>query len=193
MRKKRVKGTMYPRFFITMYGAIDSKLHLEHYENDKIVYFSKKMDDYNAYLNEMMKVLHQNLGQFSKEAEKLLYMMKMNYMELSGINSSSLRSKREVMKVKRKNHALSLELLDLKNDYLKKRNKLLDELDKEENGLQVYLIHYGKGMNLGAKKSSDVEIPRLNYRNDERFINYKKVEDDLLEKVMKGVSDNETV
>lgn len=184
MRKKRVKGTMYPRFFITMYGAIDSKLHLEHYENDKIVYFSKKMDDYNAYLNEMMKVLHQNLGQFSKEAEKLLYMMKMNYMEL--------RSKREVMKVKRKNHALSLELLDLKNDYLKKRNKLLDELDKEENGLQVYLIHYGKGMNLGSKKS-DIEIPRVNYRTDERFINYKKVEDDLLEKVMKGVSDNETL
>lgn len=192
MRKKRVKGTMYPRFFITVYGAIDSKLHLEHYENDKIVYFSKKMDDYNAYLNEMMKVLHQNLEQFSKEAEKLLYMMKMNYMELSGINSSSLRSKREVMKVKRKNHALSLELLDLKNDYLKKRNKLLDELDKEENGLQVYLIHYGKGMNLGSKKS-DVEIPRVNYRTDERFINYKKVEDDLLEKVMKGVSDNETL
>ena len=192
MRKKRVKGTMYPRFFITMYGAIDSKLHLEHYETDKIVYFSKKMDDYNVYLNEMMKVLHQNLGQFSKEAEKLLYMMKMNYMELSGINSSSLRSRREVMKVKRKNHALSLELLDLKNDYLKKRNKLLDELDKEENGLQVYLMHYGKGMNLGSKKS-DVEIPRLNYRTDERFINYKKVEDDLLEKVMKGVSDNETV
>ena len=192
MRKKRVKGTMYPRFFITMYGAIDSKLHLEHYETDKIVYFSKKMDDYNVYLNEMMKVLHQNLGQFSKEAEKLLYMMKMNYMELSGIYSSSLRSKREVMKVKRKNHALSLELLDLKNDYLKKRNKLLDELDKEENGLQVYLMHYGKGMNLGSKKS-DVEIPRLNYRTDERFINYKKVEDDLLEKVMKGVSDNETV
>lgn len=116
----------------------------------------------------------------------------MNYMELSGINSSSLRSKREVMKVKRKNHALSLELLDLKNDYLKKRNKLLDELDKEENGLQVYLIHYGKGMNLGSKKS-DVEIPRVNYRTDERFINYKKVEDDLLEKVMKGVSDNETL
>lgn len=190
--RKKVKGTWYPRFFITMYGAIDSKLHLEHYENDKIVYFSKKMDDYNAYLNEMMKVLHQNLGQFSKEAEKLLYMMKMNYMELSGINSSSLRSKREVMKVKRKNHALSLELLDLKNDYLKKRNKLLDELDKEENGLQVYLIHYGKGMNLGSKKS-DVEIPRVNYRTDERFINYKKVEDDLLEKVMKGVSDNETL
>ena len=95
------------------------------------------------------------------------------------------------MKVKRKNHALSLELLDLKNDYLKKRNKLLDELDKEENGLQVYLIHYGKGMNLGAKKSDD--IPRLNYRNDERFINYKKVEDDLLQRVMKGVSDNETL
>lgn len=118
--RKKVKGTWYPRFFITMYGAVDSKLHLEHYENDKIVYFSKKMDDYNVYLNEMMKVLHQNLGQFSKEAEKLLYMMKMNYMELSGINSSSLRSKREVMKVKRKNHALSLELLDLKNDYLKK-------------------------------------------------------------------------
>lgn len=190
--RKKVKGTWYPRFFITMYGAVDSKLHLEHYENDKIVYFSKKMDDYNVYLNEMMKVLHQNLGQFSKEAEKLLYMMKMNYMELSGINSSSLRSKREVMKVKRKNHALSLELLDLKNDYLKKRNKLLDELDKEENGLQVYLIHYGKGMNLGSKKS-DVEIPRVNYRTDERFINYKKVEDDLLEKVMKGVSDNETL
>lgn len=190
--RKKVKGTWYPRFFITMYGAVDSKLHLEHYENDKIVYFSKKMDDYNAYLNEMMKVLHQNLGQFSKEAEKLLYMMKMNYMELSGINSSSLRSKREVMKVKRKNHALSLELLDLKNDYLKKRNKLLDELDKEENGLQVYLIHYGKGMNLGSK-ISDVEIPRVNYRTDERFINYKKVEDDLLEKVMKGVSDNETL
>ena len=190
--RKKVKGTWYPRFFITMYGAVDSKLHLEHYENDKIVYFSKKMDDYNAYLNEMMKVLHQNLGQFSKEAEKVLYKMKMNYMELSGINSSSLRSKRDVMEVKRKNHALSLELLDLKNDYLKKRNKLLDELDKEENGLQVYLIHYGKGMNLGSKKS-DVEIPRLNYRNDERFIDYKKVEDDLLEKVMKGVSDNETV
>lgn len=191
--RKKVKGTWYPRFFITMYGAVDSKLHLEHYENDKIVYFSKKMDDYNAYLNEMMKVLHQNLGQFSKEAEKLLYKMNMNYMELSGIDPSSLRGKRVVMNVKRKNHALSLELLNLKNDYLKKRNKLLDELDKEENGLQVYLIHYGKGMNLGAKKSSDVEIPRLNYRNDERFINYKKVEDDLLEKVMKGVSDNETV
>ena len=190
--RKKVKGTWYPRFFITMYGAVDSKLHLEHYENDKIVYFSKKMDDYNAYLNEMMKVLHQNLGQFSKETEKVLYKMKMNYMELSGINSSSLRSKRDVMEVKRKNHALSLELLDLKNDYLKKRNKYLDELDKEENGLQVYLIHYGKGMNLGSKKS-DVEIPRLNYRTDEKFINYKKVEDDLLEKVMKGVSDNETV
>lgn len=182
---------MYPRFFITMYGAVDSKLHLEHYENDKIVYFSKKMDDYNAYLNEMMKVLHQNLGQFSKEAEKVLYKMNMNYMELSGIDSSSLRGKREVMKVKRKNHALSLELLDLKNDYLKKRNKLLDELDKEKNGLQVYLMHYGKGMNLGTKKS--VEIPRLNYRNDERFIDYKKVEDDLLQRVMKGVSDNETL
>lgn len=190
--RKKVKGTWYPRFFITMYGAIDSKFHLEHYENDKIVYFSKKMDDYNAYLNEMMKVLHQNLGQFSKEAEKLLYKMNMNYMELSGIDSLSSRGKKKIMNVKIKNHALSLELLDLKNDYLKKRNKLLDELDKEENGLQVYLIHYGKGMNLGAKKS-DVEIPRLNYRTDERFINYKKVEDDLLEKVMKGVSDNETV
>lgn len=190
--RKKVKGTWYPRFFITMYGAVDSKLHLEHYENDKIVYFSKKMDDYNAYLNEMMKVLHQNLGQFSKEAEKVLYKMNMNYMELSGIDSSSLRGKREVMKVKRKNHALSLELLDLKNDYLKKRNKLLDELDKEENGLQVYLTHYGKGMNLGSKKS-DVEIPRVNYRNDERFIDYKKVEDDLLQRVMKGVSDNETL
>lgn len=190
--RKKVKGTWYPRFFITMYGAVDSKLHLEHYENDKIVYFSKKMDDYNAYLNEMMKVLHQNLGQFSKEAEKVLYKMKMNYIELSGIDPSSSRGKKKIMNVKIKNHALSLELLDLKNDYLKKRNKLLDELDKEENGLQVYLIHYGKGMNLGAKKS-DIEIPRLNYRTDERFINYKKVEDDLLEKVMKGVSDNETV
>lgn len=174
-----------------MYGAIDSKLHLEHYETDKVVYFSKKMDDYNAYLNDMMKVLHQNLGQFSKDAEKVLYKMNMNYMELSFIDSSSLRGKRDVMEVKRKNHALSLELLDLKNDYLKKRNKFLDELDKEENGLQVYLIHYGKGMNLGAKKS--VEIPRLNYRNDERFINYKKVEDNLLQRVMKGVSDNETL
>lgn len=190
--RKKVKGTWYPRFFITMYGAIDSKFHLEHYETDKVVYFSKKKDDYNAYLNEMMKVLHQNLGQFRKEAEKVLYKMKMNYMELSGINSSSLRGKREVMNVKIKNHALSLELLDLKNDFLKKRNKLLDELDKEENGLQVYLIHYGKGMNLGAKKS-DVEIPRVNYRNDERFIDYKKVEDDLLQRVMKGVSDNETL
>ena len=190
--RKKVKGTWYPRFFITMYGAIDSKFHLEHYENNKIVYFSKKMDDYNAYLNEMMKVLHQNLGQFSKEAEKLLYKMNMNYMELSCIDPSSSRGKKKIMNVKIKNHALSLELLDLKNDYLKKRNKLLDELDKEENGLQVYLIHYGKGMNLGAKKS-DIEIPRLNYRTDERFINYKKVEDDLLEKVMKGVSDNETV
>lgn len=190
--RKKVKGTWYPRFFITMYGAIDSKFHLEHYENDKIVYFSKKMDDYNAYLNEMMKVLHQNLGQFSKEAEKLLYKMNMNYMELSGIDPSSLRGKREVMNVKRKNHALSLELLDLKNDYLKKRNKIYDELDRAENGLQVYLTHYGKGMNLGSKKS-DVEIPRLNYRTDERVINYKKVENDLLEKVMKGVSDNETV
>lgn len=190
--RKKVKGTWYPRFFITMYGAVDSKLHLEHYENDKIVYFSKKMDDYNAYLNDMMKVLHQNLGQFSKEAEKLLYKMNMNYMELSGIDHSSSRGKKKIMNVKIKNHALSLELLDLKNDYLKKRNKLLDELDKEENGLQVYLIHYGKGMNLGAKKS-DIEIPRLNYCTDERFINYKKVEDDLLEKVMKGVSDNETV
>lgn len=190
--RKKVKGTWYPRFFITMYGAIDSKFHLEHYENDKIVYFSKKMDDYNAYLNEMMKVLHQNLGQFRKDAEKVLYKMNMNYMELSGIDPSSLRGKREVMNVKIKNHALSLELLDLKNDYLKKRNKHLDELDKEENGLQVYLIHYGKGMNLGAKKS-DVEIPRLNYRNDERFINYKKVEDDLLQRVMKGVRDNETL
>ncbi|WP_270467770.1 hypothetical protein [Catenibacterium mitsuokai] len=190
--RKKVKGTWYPRFFITMYGAVDSKLHLEHYETDKVVYFSKKMDDYNAYLNDMMKVLHQNLGQFRKESEKVLYKMNMNYMELSGIDPSSLRGKRDVMNVKIKNHTLSLELLDLKNDYLKKRNKLLDELDKEENGLQVYLIHYGKGMNLGAKKS-DVEIPRLNYRNDERFINYKKVEDDLLEKVMKGVSDNESV
>lgn len=190
--RKKVKGTWYPRFFITMYGAIDSKFHLEHYENDKIVYFSKKMDDYNAYLNEMMKVLHQNLGQFSKEAEKLLYKMNMNYMELSCIDSSSSRGKKKIMNVKIKNHALSLELLDLKNDYLKKRNKLLDELDKEENGLQVYLIHYGKGMNLGAKKS-DIEIPRFNYRTDEKFINYKKVEDDLLEKVMKGVSDNETL
>lgn len=47
-------------------------------------------------------------------------------------------------------------------------------------------------MNLGAKKS-DIEIPRFNYRTDEKFINYKKVEDDLLEKVMKGVSDNETL
>lgn len=191
--RKRVKGTWYPRFFITMYGAVDSKLHLEHYETDKVVYFSKKMDDYNAYLNEMMKVLHQNLGQFSKEAEKVLYKMNMNYMELSGIDPSSLRGKREVMKVKRKNHALSLELLDLKNDYLKKRNKHLDKLDKEENGLQVYLMHYGKGMNLGAKKSGVVEIPRLNYRNNERFIDYKKVEDDLLQRVMKGVSDNETL
>lgn len=190
--RKKVKGTWYPRFFITMYGAVDSKLHLEHYENDKVVYFSKKMDDYNAYLNEMMKVLHQNLGQFRKEAEKVLYKMNMNYMELSGIDPSSLRGKRDVMEVKRKNHALSLELLDLKNDYLKKRNKHLDELDKEENGLQVYLIHYGKGMNLGAKKS-DIEIPRLNYRSDERFIDYKKVEDDLLQRVMKGVSDNETL
>ena len=52
-------------------------------------------------------------------------------------------------------------------------------------------MHYGKGMNLGTKKS--VEIPRLNYRNDERFIDYKKVEDDLLQRVMKGVSDNETL
>lgn len=190
--RKRVKGTMYPRFFITVYGAIDSKLHLEHYETDKVVYFSKKIDDYNAYLNEMMKVLHQNLGHFSKEGEKLLYKMNMNYMELSGIDPSSLRGKREVMNVKRKNHALSLELLDLKNDYLKKRNKLYDDLDRAENGLQVYLTHYGKGMNLGSKKS-DVEIPRLNYRTDERVINYKKVEDDLLEKVMKGVSDNEIV
>lgn len=190
--RKKVKGTWYPRFFITMYGAVDSKLHLEHYETDKVVYFSKKMDDYNAYLNDMMKVLHQNLGQFRKESEKVLYKMNMNYMELSGIDPSSLRGKRDVMNVKIKNHTLSLELLDLKNDYLKKRNKLLDELDKEESGLQVYLIHYGKGMNLGAKKS-DVEIPRLNYRTDEKFINYKKVEDDLLEKVMKGVSDNETV
>ena len=113
--RKRVKGTWYPRFFITMYGAVDSKLHLEHYENDKIVYFSKKMDDYNAYLNEMMKVLHQNLGQFSKETEKLLYMMDMNYMELSGIDPSSLRGKRVVMNVKRKNHALSLEINSMTN------------------------------------------------------------------------------
>ena len=190
--RKRVKGTMYPRFFITLYGAVDSKLHLEHYETDKIVYFSKKMDDYNAYLNEMMKVLHQNLGQFRKESEKVLYKMNMNYMELSGIDPSSLRGKREVMKVKRKNHALSLELLDQKNDYLKKRNKLLDELDKEENGLQVYLTHYGKGMSLGGKKS-DIEIPILNYRNDNRFVEFKKDEDDLLQRVMKGVSDNETL
>ena len=190
--RKRVKGTLYPRCLITMYGAVDSKLHLEHYENDKVVYFSKKMDDYNAYLNQMMMILHQNLGQFSKEAEKLLYVMKMNYMELSGIDPSSLRGKRELMNVKRKNHALSLELLNLKNNYLRKRNKLYDLLDKAENVLQVYLTHYGKGMNLGAKKS-DIEIPRLNYRTEEKFINYTKVEDDLLEKVMKGVSDNETV
>lgn len=190
--RKRVKGTMYPRVFITMYGAIDSKLHLEHYENDKIVYFSKKMDDYNAYLCEMMKVLHRNLGEFSRETEKTLYRMNMNYMELGIIDSSSLRSKRNEMNVKRKNHALSLKLLDLKNDYLKKRNKLLDELDKAENGLQVYLIHYGKGMNLGAKKS-DIEIPILNYRNDNRFVEFKKDEDNLLQRVMKGVSDNETV
>lgn len=87
---------------------------------------------------------------------------------------------------------LSLELLDLKNDYLKKRNKLYDDLDRAENGLQVYLTHYGKGMNLGAKKS-DIEIPRLNYRNDERIVEFKKDEDDLLQSVMKGVSDNETV
>lgn len=190
--RKRVKGTLYPRFMISLYGAIDSKLHLENYETDKVVYFTKKMDDYNAYLNEMMKVLHRNLGEFSREAEKNLYRMNMNYMELSINDPSSLRGKRNVVNVKRKNHALSLELLDLKNDYLKKRNKLLDELDKAENGLQVYLIHYSKGMNLGAKKS-DVEIPRLNYRNDERYINYKEVEDDLLQRVMKGVSDNETV
>ena len=190
--RKKVKGTWYPRFFITMYGAVDSKLHLEHYENDKIVYFSKKMDDYNAYLNEMMKVLHQNLGQFSKEAEKVLYKMKMNYIELSGIDPSSSRGKKKIMNVKIKNHALSLELLDLKNDYLKKRNKLLDELDKAENGLQVYLTHYGKGMNLGSKKC-DIEIPRLNYRNDERFIKYSNEEDSLLEEVMKGVRDNETL
>ena len=189
---KRVKGTLYPRVFITLYGAVDSKLHLENYETDKVVYFTKKMDDYNAYLHEMMKVLDCNLGEFSRKAEKTLYRMNMNYMELSIIDPSSLRGKRNVMNVKRKNHALSLELLDLKNDYLKKRNKLLDELDKAENGLQVYLIHYGKGMNLGSKKS-DVEIPRLNYRNDERYINYKEVEDDLLQRVMKGVSDNETV
>lgn len=190
--RKRVKGTMYPRVFITMYGVIDSKLHLEHYENDKIVYFSKKMDDYNVYLSEMMKVLHGNLGEFSRETEKTLYRMNMNYMELGIIDSSSLRSKRNEMNVKRKNHALSLKLLDLKNDYLKKRNKLLDELDKAENGLQVYLIHYGKGMNLGAKKS-DIEIPILNYRNDNRFVEFKKDEDNLLQRVMKGVSDNETV
>ena len=190
--RKKVKGTWYPRFFITMYGAVDSKLHLEHYENDKIVYFSKKMDDYNVYLNEMMKVLHQNLGQFSKEAEKVLYKMKMNYIELSGIDPSSSRGKKKIMNVKIKNHALSLELLDLKNDYLKKRNKLLDELDKAENGLQVYLTHYGKGMNLGSKKC-DIEIPRLNYRNDERFIKYSNEEDSLLEEVMKGVRDNETL
>lgn len=189
---KRVKGTIYPRFFITMYGAIDSKLHLENYEKDKVVYFSKKMDDYNAYLNEMMKVLHQNLGQFSKEAEKLLYQLDMNIMVLSGIDFSSLRGNREVMKVKTKNHALSLELLDLKNEYLKKRNKLLDELDKSENNLQVYLIHYVKGMNLGGEKC-DVQIPRLDYRNDERFINYKNQEDSLLDRVMKGVSKNESV
>jgi hypothetical protein len=189
---KRVKGTLYPRVFITLYGAVDSKLHLENYEKDKVVYFSKKVDDYNVYLYKMMKVLHQNLGHFSKEAEKLLYKMNMNYMELSGIDPSSLRGKREVMSVKRKNHALSLELLDLKNDYLKKRNKLYDDLDRAENGLQVYLTHYGKGMNLGAKKS-DIEIPRLNYRNDERFVEFKKDEDDLLQSVMKGVSDNETV
>lgn len=190
--RKRVKGTMYPRVFITMYGVIDSKLHLEHYENDKIVYFSKKMDDYNVYLSEMMKVLHGDLGEFSRETEKTLYRMNMNYMELGIIDSSSLRSKRNEMNVKRKNHALSLKLLDLKNDYLKKRNKLLDELDKAENGLQVYLIHYGKGMNLGAKKS-DIEIPILNYRNDNRFVEFKKDEDNLLQRVMKGVSDNETV
>lgn len=189
---KRVKGTLYPRVFITLYGAVDSKLHLENYEKDKVVNFSKKVDDYNVYLDKMMKVLHQNLGHFSKEAEKLLYKMNMNYMELSGIDPSSLRGKREVMSVKRKNHALSLELLDLKNDYLKKRNKLYDDLDRAENGLQVYLTHYGKGMNLGAKKS-DIEIPRLNYRNDERIVEFKKDEDDLLQSVMKGVSDNETV
>ncbi|MBC6010892.1 hypothetical protein [Catenibacterium faecis] len=58
---KRVKGTLYPRVFITLYGAVDSKLHLADYETDKIIYFSKKVDDYNVYLNKMMKVLHQNL------------------------------------------------------------------------------------------------------------------------------------
>ena len=83
------------------------------------------MDDYNVYLSEMMKVLHGNLGEFSRETEKTLYRMNMNYMELGIIDSSSLRSKRNEMNVKRKNHALSLKLLDLKNDYLKKRNKLL--------------------------------------------------------------------
>lgn len=190
---KRVKGTLYPRVFITLYGAVDSKLHLEHYERDKkVVYFSKKIDDYNAYLNEMMKVLHQNLGQFSKEAEKVLYQLDMNIMVLSGIDISSLRGNREVMKVNKKNHALSLELLDLKNEYLKKRNKFLDELNKAENGLQVYLIQYSKGMKFGGNKS-DVEVPRLDYRIDDRFVEFKKDEDNLLQRVMKGVSDNETV
>ena len=190
--RKRVKGTLYPRFFITLYGAVDSKLHLENYGTDKVVYFTKKMNDYNAYLSEMMKVLHFNLGEFSRKGENILYKMNINYMELSIIDPSSLRSKRNVMNVKRKNHALSLELIDLKNEYRKKQNKLLDQLDKAENGLQVYLIQYSKGMILGGKKS-DVEIPRLNYRNDERYINYKEVEGDLLERVMKGVSDNEIV
>ena len=92
--RKKVKGTWYPRFFITMYGAIDSKFHLEHYENGKVVYFDKKKDDFNAYLNEMMPELHYNLGQFRKEAEKVLYKMKMNYMELSGIDPSSSRGKK---------------------------------------------------------------------------------------------------
>ena len=54
---KRVKGTLYPRFFITMYGAIDSTLHLEHYENDKIL-FDYKLKEGRCQTTNAKYLLH---------------------------------------------------------------------------------------------------------------------------------------
>ena len=183
--KKSMKETLLPRFFITVYKSIVSKFKLKYHEKHEAIYISKIIEDYNDYLSEMMKHLENGLRNFSKEAEKLIY--NMNH---SVINDSSLRGEKDGMNDEKDNIILSFELLCLKikyNHYIKMKNMIFDELSNVESMVQVYLTQYEKRMKSEANKNSNILIPHLDYRNDERVIHFQKVEKALLENIEKVI------
>lgn len=188
--KKSMKGTLLPRFFITVYKSIVSKFKLKYHEKHEAIYISKIIDDYNDYLSEMMKHLDNDLRNFSKEAEKLMHDMNLNKMSHSVINDSSLRGEKDGMNDEKDNIILSFEMLCLKikyNHYIKMKNMIFDELSNVESMVQVYLTQYGKRMKSEANKNSNILIPHLDYQNDERVIHFQKVEKALLESIEKVV------